>query len=89
MNRVTITGPAGLVQWGYYTAAQLGPWSLTAELGGGTLTATVVSVDDFRLSQLPLTFVVPRPTGPEWTWPLIRCSIAGQTFTAEVGPSKE
>lgn len=89
MNRLTITGQQGSVKWGYATAAELGPWSLSAEPAGGTLTGTVVSVDDFKASQQPLMFVVSRPNGVTWTWPVTRCSIAGATLTAEVGPAKE
>lgn len=89
MNRVTITGPSGELRRAYACAASLRSWSLTAEPAGGTLTAQVVTHDAFLVTQHPLTFVVPRPNGLTWRWPIKSCSFAGQTLTAEVGPAEE
>lgn len=74
---VTITGQSAEVRWGYYTAATLGPWSVV----NGTLTATVVNADAYRVSQHPLVFVVIRTKGV-WTWPMTSVQIAGQTLSA-------
>lgn len=88
MNRVVINGPQGEVRWSYHRAATVGPWTLTAEPAGATLTATVVSSDAFAVSQQPLTFVVPRPSGASWTWPIVTLQIAGGSLTAELGPQE-
>ena len=85
---MTITGPQAQLRWGYYQAAQLGSWSVEAGPGGGTLTATVVSQDAFRVSQRPLTFVVTRPKGVVWRWPIQTLQIAGTTLTASIGPQE-
>lgn len=91
MNRVTITGHEAEV-WLVYPAplaAKLGSWSLTAEPAGGTLIAKVVSHDAFKVSQQPLTFVVPRPSGHQWRWPIKSLQMSAHTLTAEVGPPEE
>jgi hypothetical protein len=79
-NKVTIRGQAGEVRWGYYPAASLGPWTVE----GDTLTAAIVSVDEFRASQRPLSFVVNRQTGPAWVWTVESLQISGSTLTASV-----
>lgn len=84
MNKLTITGQAAEVKWAYHTAVSLASWSLTDD----ALTATVVSADHFRVSQKPLTFVVTRPSGVQWTWPIQCLQIAGQTLTASVAPQE-
>jgi hypothetical protein len=89
MNRAVIRGSEALVRWGYHTAASLGPWTLNAEGGGGTVTATVVTHDACAASQQPLTFVVPRPKGHKWVWPIQSLQIADGKLTASVGPLQE
>lgn len=79
MNKVTMRGSAGKVVWSYHKAADVGAW----ELFGSTLTATLVTSDTYRLSQAPLTFVVPRPAGA-WSWPLDTVHVEGQSLTATV-----
>jgi len=89
MNAIKFTGTAGEVRWGYTPAATLATWELVAnETGGGTVTAKVVTQDMFRVAQRPLTFVVPRPSGPAWCWPIQSLQLAGETLTASLGPQE-
>ncbi len=79
-----MTGPSAVVKWGYRDAAVLGPWSVTGHAaGGGSLTATIVSSDTFRVTQAPLTFV--HPNG-KWTYPILDLQITDRTLTALLGP---
>lgn len=77
-------GPMGEIRLSYQRAATLGPW----ELHGAKLSAQLVTVDAFRLSQEPLTFVVPRPHGAAWRWPLQSVQVDGQSLTATVSPEE-
>lgn len=88
-HRLTLTGKVAVVQWGYAAAASIGPWAITVLPDGGTLTATVVSADSFKVSQQPLTFVVARPSGQVWRWPITLLQIAGESLTATLGPPVE
>lgn len=83
-NTTRFTGAAGEVRWGYHPAALLASWTLIADQAGGRLTAQVVSHDTYRVSQQPLTFVVPRPNGHVWTWPLLTLQITGTSLEATV-----
>jgi hypothetical protein len=85
MNKFVMRGAEGAVMWSYHAAASLKDWTVTADSAGHRLTAQVVSHDAFRVSQQPLTFVVPRPTG-QWTWPITSLQIAGTALIATVGP---
>lgn len=83
MHVMTMTGRSARLKWGYYEAAELGPWSLVGHThGGGTLTATIVSSDALRVTQAPLTFVHPNGT---WEWPILTLQITNHALTAEVG----
>lgn len=75
----TIRGKAAELRWGYQLAATLGSWTLK----DGTLTATVLSSDTFRVSQSPLTFVVGSIRRP-----IEGLQIAGWTLTASIGPQE-
>lgn len=77
MNKVVFRGAAGEVRWAYHRAAEVGAWTLE----GSQLSARLLSSDTFRLSQQPLTFVVPRPQGA-WRWPITSLSTDGQSITA-------
>jgi len=84
MNELSMTGTAAVVKWGYREAAVIGSWSLTGHAGGGgSLTATILSSDAFRVTQAPLTFV--HPNG-KWTWPIVNLQITDHTLNAELGP---
>jgi hypothetical protein len=76
----TLTGATAEIRWGYHPAAQLSSWSMTT---AGAVTAKVESVDAFRATQAPLTFVVPRPTQP-WVWKVNSLQITGTTLTASL-----
>lgn len=84
MNTMTMTGMSASVKWGRRDAVIVGAWSMTGHPeGGGTLTASVVSSDAFRVTQAPLTFVHPNGT---WAWPVLSLQITGNTLTALLGP---
>jgi hypothetical protein len=73
---MTLTGVIGRIEWGYYTAAAIEGYTVTASAattkGGAVtwrLTATVILSDPFKLTQRPLRFVAPHAKGT-WTWPI-------------------
>lgn len=78
----TITGVQGTLWWSHYAAATLHPWTLVRDGGVWTLTATVVTVDAYRASQRPLTFVTPNGC----RWPVIELQMTGVSLTAMLGP---
>lgn len=84
MQTVVVRGPAGVVEWGYHVAASLGPWTLD----GSTLTAPIQTSDAFALSQQPLAFVVPRPAGYPWRWPILSLQVVDGALTATLGPQE-
>ena len=90
MNKATLRGPSAEVRWAYHRAADLGPWTMTLldTHGNVSMTAAVISSDAFRVSQQPLTLVVPRPNGNAWRWPIQSLQIAGSTLTASLGPQE-
>jgi hypothetical protein len=74
-----MTGVEGAVRWGYRTAARLGAWTYER----GTLTAELLTRDDFALQQDPLTVsaVMGKAT---WRWLVTGVQINGSTLTASV-----
>lgn len=84
----TIKGPMAALWWGYHQAAELGPFVVTMDAEGNTLSATVRSQEPQRVSQRPLWFEVPR-SGPPWRWPVESVNIDGSTCTARLGPLEE
>ncbi len=88
MHTIVMKGATARLQWGYYPAAELAAWSVSADpSGGGTLTATVIQSDALRVAQQPLTLVVPRPQG-SWRWSVASLQIAGTSLTATVRPQE-
>lgn len=86
--RTTIHGPAAEVRWSYYVAAKVRSWSAVSEPGKPiALTATIESRHPSRLTQRPLTFVVPREQNP-WSWPIAELQIAGDQLTATLIPQE-
>lgn len=85
---LTIDGSTGAVWWSYHKAATLGPWSITADPSGGTLTAKVIDADDIKLAQHGLTFQWDRQTGPAWSWPVHSLHVAAGTLVAQLGPQE-
>lgn len=80
MHQITLRGEAAGIRWGYHHAADLGAWSVE----NGHLSASVRSVDAFRLTQQPLSFVVIRPTGARWEWRLRDVVVTGDTVHAQL-----
>jgi hypothetical protein len=68
-HTIRLKGAAGVIRWGYQTAATLGAWTIENGITGCDLTAPVEFVDDFRLSQAPLTFEAHVGSGI-WKWPI-------------------
>jgi len=88
MNKAMLRGPEAVIRWGYQPAVRLGSWSVANEAGRRTLTGSVVQSDPFRVAQQPLTFVVSRPSGQTWRWPVELLQIAGGELTATLGPQE-
>lgn len=86
---LTIRGVDARLQWGYATAAALTAWTVTKPDDGGpwTLTAAIVSLDAFRVTQRPLVVVVPHATGV-WRWPVVELQIVDASLTATLGPKE-
>lgn len=86
-DSVVMRGVNGQVFWGYQLAATVKGW--TAVRGSpsdpGTVTATIVEADTFRVSQRPLTFVVTHKHGV-WRWPIQTLQIADGTLVASLSP---
>jgi len=83
MGAISITGHHGEIRWVYLKAIVFGPWSYSGEKGSGTLTAQVVSCDEFRVQQRPLVAVVPAGRS-EWRWAVTDLQISGTTLTASL-----
>ena len=88
-NKAVVTGTTGELRWGYLPAARVASWTATMESPEAwRLRASLETVDAFRVTQRPLTFVVRRPSG-EWRWPMPELQIDGLTLTAVVSPPQE
>jgi hypothetical protein len=87
-NTFAVRGNAAVIRWSYHTAASLGSWTATKGPEGITLTASVLSSDAFKVSQQPLTFVVVRPNGVTWRWPIQSLQIDSGSLTASLGPQE-
>ena len=81
---LTLTGAEAVIRWGYHVAATVTSWSLTPSDGGLTLSASVASVDRYRLSQRPLVFVVSRG-GVVLRWPIQELQISGASLSGTLG----
>jgi hypothetical protein len=88
MNKAILRGPEASIRWGYQNAVRLGPWSVENTSGHRVLTGAIVEADTFRVSQHPLTFIVSRPSGQTWRWPVEQLHIAGASLTATLGPQE-
>jgi len=85
---LSLKGPVAELRWSYRRAASLGAWSLDATGDRGRLTAQVLKADAYQVSQRPIVFVVPRPGGHVWRWPVTELSITGTTLSASLGPQE-
>lgn len=86
---LTVRGPVAEVRWAYYVAATVGPWTVSSASGAMTMTGTLKGSDAYRLTQRPLTFVVTRPAGKDWCWPVETVQVSAETVTATLGPVEE
>lgn len=73
------SGLTAEIRWVYQTAATVGPWQLER----GLFTGQIVSGDRFRLTQKPLTLLIPK-RGRPWEWPITSITVTGDTLTATV-----
>lgn len=83
MGAVSIKGHQGEIRWVYLPAITFGPWSYSGEKGSGTLTAQVVSCDEYRMRQRPLVAVVPVGRS-EWSWSVTDLQFSGTTLIASL-----
>lgn len=81
---MTLRGATGEIRWVYLPAVVFGPWRIETD-GEATLTGTLVSVDDYRVTQAPLVAVV-QIGRTRLTYPVASLQISGQTVTATLGP---
>lgn len=84
MNTIRISGPTGVIRWGYRPAITLGAWTLA----DGILTGPITHRDPIASTQRPLMFCIPRPSGSFWKWPIEALEFAGSTLTATLGPQE-
>lgn len=85
---VRSSGATGEVRWSYLTAVSFGPWSAELTRAGGVVTAQIARVDPYRVSQRPLSLVLPYGARTA-SWPVDTLQIAGDTLTVCVGPRGE
>jgi hypothetical protein len=83
-HAIRITGKAGVIRWGFHTAATVGPWTIQNDAAGADLTATLEGVESFPLSQRPLVFQAAIGTGT-WRWPVESLTVTDRTLTARLG----
>lgn len=85
---MTLRGATGEIRWGGYLPAVIfGPWRLETD-GEAMLTGTVVSVDEYRVTQVPLSAVV-QIGRQRLTYPVVDLQISGGIVTAMLGPRQE
>jgi hypothetical protein len=83
-HRMTVRGPMGQVRWGYLPALTFGTWAFDGAGGTGTITtAQVLERNEFRLTQAPLTVVVPMGRS-EWRWTVQDLQCSGETVRLTV-----
>ncbi len=83
MNSLAVTGREGQIRWSYLPAVTFGPWRYEGHGGSGTLTAEIVSRDEYRVQQTPLVAIVPMGRA-EWRWTVRDLQIHGSSLTASV-----
>jgi len=86
-STVRVTGVNGALRYGYHSAGVLRNWIVERADDRWTLKATVVSVDTFKVSQRPLTFVAAVKHG-SWRWPITELQIEGASLDAALGPKE-
>ncbi len=82
---ITISGPEGVLRWGWHQAARLRSWTMTRnEAGQWTVTGTLAEVNDYAVSQRPLTFVTPKGL----VWQITELQLRGASCVAVLGPQE-
>jgi hypothetical protein len=84
---MTYRGVEASIMWGYHVAATVRDWTVTKGETGWSLSAAVVSLDDFTVSQRPLKFVATHQGGA-WSWPVLTLQNMGASLTGTLGPRK-
>lgn len=82
-DSLNVSGQEGTIRWSYLPVVSFGRWSYEGVGKVGTLTAQIVSCDEFRITQRPLVVVVPAGRA-EWRWSVRDLQINGSTLTATV-----
>ncbi len=80
---LTAQGHEGQIKWSYLPAITFGPWRYEGEGSTGTLTAEIVSCDEYRVQQTPLVAIVPMGRA-EWRWSVRDLQVHGSSLTASV-----
>jgi hypothetical protein len=84
-HRIVFEGVAALVRLGYQQAATLGPWRIE----DGVFTASVVSVDGFRITQTPLTLEIANADGIPTRRPLGDVTVYQGQLSARLLPKRQ
>lgn len=84
MQSIALKGSAAEVRWAYRSAASLGAWTVN----GTALEAVVTAHDAYAIQKTPLEFVVRRPNGRAWSWPITGVRVDGATLYAELTPEE-
>lgn len=84
-----IRGMTATLRWGYHVAATLGRWTFSGSSAEGRLTADLLSLHPFRMTQAPLSLDVTIDGGAD---AILRAAphLAGAPWLAEIadrGPS--
>lgn len=83
---LAFSGVSGEIRWSYRRAAVLGAWTA----GGGWVTATIVSADEFMLTQTGLQFYGTLSPGSAPTVrPIVSLQRLGDAVTLHLGPKGE
>jgi hypothetical protein len=83
-----VRGATGELRWAYLPACVFGPWRLDTYPGGASLEATLVTQDDYRLGQEPLTALlhVGRQT---LRYPVQGVHVNGSQLSVTLGPQQQ
>jgi len=87
MERVArITGVVGTLTWaGYNPAASINNYVVTRHQHQWALSATVVQVNKYNITQRPLVFTAPHQKG-RWRWPVRRVRFPVGDYPPDVVP---
>ncbi len=81
-QRIVFEGVSGTIRLGYQRAARLGAWRIE----GGYLSAAVLEVDGFRITQSGLVLELTYPEGAPTYRPIGDVAIAAGRLTARLLP---